>query len=527
MVDTATAPVVSAVRMSERRRLGVIAVAAGAAAMVVSLVGSWIPSLWGDEAASLLSAQRSFGSLFTMLGHVDAVHGLYYVLLHFWVHLAGTSPFAIRLPSAVGVGIGAAAVAWMCGRMRGARFAVIAGIVVAVLPRLTYAGEEARSYATDAALCAVLCAIVVEIVLSRRRSLGLWTAYGIVLVFATYLFLYNLLIVIAIGVFLAMTPMARRHLRAFVTATGTAVLASAPLLVFAYLERAQVAYLADQAEVTSSAVFVQMWFSAVPFAIVAWLLILVAVGDLVLRTERSRRRSRSMPAGTAAVRSFAGGKADLVVLGLCWLVLPMGILIATSAVFNDFTARYGTMAAPAAAILIAAGIDRLVSLTARRWGLTAHRWVGIAGIAAVLIAAAPVWVSQRGPYSMNESDWNEIAATVHANAHQGDGIVFDEGVRPSRRTRLAMSTDPAAFSAVKDVTLRVPYAQNDTWYDSAYSVQQAAELGRFHGIDRVWVVEYSMPGQVYLWGTESLERLGYHETAHYSLHRSVIYLFTR
>ncbi|GAB3802738.1 glycosyltransferase family 39 protein [Humibacter antri] len=515
MVDTATAPVVSAVRTSERRRLGGIAVAAGLVALAVSLIGSWIPSLWGDEAASLLSAQRSFGSLFTMLGHVDAVHGLYYVLLHFWVNVAGTSPFAIRLPSAVGVGLGAAAVVWMCGRMRGLRFAVIAGIVAVVLPRLTYAGEEARSYATDAALCAVVCAIVVEIVLRRHRSVGLWTAYGLVLVFATYLFLYNLLIVIAIGVFLALTPMAHRHLRGFVTATGLAVIASAPLLVFAYLERAQVAYLADQAQVTSSSVFVQMWFGAVPFAIVAWLLILVAVGDLVLRTVKSRREARAI-----AVRTPIANRPELVVLALCWLVLPMGVLIATSALMHGFTARYGTIAAPAAAILIAAGIDRLASLTARRW-------VGVVGVAAVLVAAAPVWVSQREPYSMNESDWNQIAATVHANAQQGDGIVFDEGVRPSRRTRLAMSTNPAAFSAVKDVTLRVPYTQSHTWYGSAYTVEKAAAMGRFHGIDRVWVVEYSMPGHVYLWGTQSLEQLGYHKTAQYSLHRSVIYLFTR
>ena len=104
-----------------------------------------------DEAASLLSAQRSFDSLFTMLGHVDAVHGLYYVLLHLWIGVAGTSPFAIRLPSAVATGLAAAAVAWMCGRLGSRRLALLAGIVAAVLPRLTFAGEEARSYATDAA----------------------------------------------------------------------------------------------------------------------------------------------------------------------------------------------------------------------------------------------------------------------------------------------------------------------------------------------------------------------------------------
>ena len=518
--DTATIHLPSVVRVSERRRLGVLALTLGVVATAVALTGSWIPSLWGDEAASLLSAQRSFDSLFTMLGHVDAVHGLYYVLLHLWVGIAGTSPFAIRLPSAVATGLAAAAVAWMCGRLGSRRLALLAGIVAAVLPRLTFAGEEARSYATDAALCAVLCVIVVEIVLRQRSSVGLWTAYTCVLALATYLFLYDLLIVVAIGAFLALTPSVRRHLLAFVVATGIAVLAASPILVFAYLERAQVAYLGGQAQVTATSVFVQMWFGALPFAILAWLLILVAVYDLVARSlgRGILPRLNAWPSSApATVDSAPNARPDVVLLALCWLVLPMGSLIAATAVFHGFTARYGTMAAPAAAILIAAGIDRL----ARR------RWVVVAGLAAVLLAATPVWIGQRGPYSMNESDWNQIAATVQAKAVAGDGIVFDEGVRPSRRTRLAMSTDPSAFSAVKDVTLRVPYAQNLTWYDSAYTVDQAAALGRFHGIDRVWVVEYSMPGHEYLWGTSSLERLGYHETAHYSLHRSVIYLFTK
>ena len=61
--------------------------ALGTLATVVSLLGSWIPSLWGDEAASAMSAQRSIPSLFRMLGHVDAVHGTYYLGLHAWVQV--------------------------------------------------------------------------------------------------------------------------------------------------------------------------------------------------------------------------------------------------------------------------------------------------------------------------------------------------------------------------------------------------------------------------------------------------------
>src|SRR5690349_3756517 len=73
----------------------------GVFAAVVSATGSWIPSLWGDEAASVLSAMRPPESLVAMLGHVDAVHGAYYFGLQLWVDLFGAEPFAVRLPSAI------------------------------------------------------------------------------------------------------------------------------------------------------------------------------------------------------------------------------------------------------------------------------------------------------------------------------------------------------------------------------------------------------------------------------------------
>lgn len=493
-------------RAMGRRRLAVVAGVAGVLAAAISVFGSWIPSLWGDEAASLLSAQRPLPSLFTMLGHVDAVHGLYYLLLHGWVDIAGPSPFAIRLPSAVAVGVAAAAVVWMCGRMHSLRLAVLAGAVAAVLPRLTYSGEEARAYAFDAAICAMLFAIIVEIVLARERRGRLWVAYGAVLTLGTYMFLYDLLAGLAAGAFLLLSPAARHQLRWWAVATGGVVVLCSPLIVVAALERHQIAYLQTQPQVTPESVLVSMWFGSVPFAIVAWACILIAAGWSIRRAVRRRRGIE--PASAAG---------DITSLAFSWLVLPMGVLIASSPVVSGFTARYATMAAPAAAILVAAGIDIL----SRRTG------VAIVAAGVVALAAVPVWASQRTPYAMNQSDWNEIAAVVSANAQPGDGIVFDEGVRPSRRTRLAMNTDPAAFSAVKDVTLRSPHQHNDTWYDSAYTVRQAAGLGRFHDVDRVWVVEYAIDGHVDTWGISSLKALGYRLTTHYTGHSSVTYLFTR
>src|SRR5690242_10780983 len=81
------------------RPLAWAAAIVGLFATVVSVTGSWIPSLWGDEAASVLSALRPPESLVAMLGYVDAVHGAYYFGLQAWVALFGAEPFAVRFPS--------------------------------------------------------------------------------------------------------------------------------------------------------------------------------------------------------------------------------------------------------------------------------------------------------------------------------------------------------------------------------------------------------------------------------------------
>ncbi len=105
--------------------------------------------------------------------------------------------------------------------------------------------------------------------------------------------------------------------------------------------------------------------------------------------------------------------------------------------------------------------------------------------------------------------------------------MFDEAVRPSRRPRLAMDTDPAAFAAVQDVTLKTPYAAGETWHATAFTVAEAARLARFDGVRRVWVVEYSSGAKADAWGLAGLEALGFHPTAQFDQHRSVVYLYSR
>ena len=61
-----------------------------AAALAIMLWGLNGPSYWRDEADTVSAVARSLPQLIRMLGHVDAVHGLYYALMWAVTRLAGT-----------------------------------------------------------------------------------------------------------------------------------------------------------------------------------------------------------------------------------------------------------------------------------------------------------------------------------------------------------------------------------------------------------------------------------------------------
>ncbi|MYR58532.1 hypothetical protein GTY54_20600, partial [Streptomyces sp. SID625] len=68
-----------------RAALPAVAPAALPAALALAL-GLWgigrRDSMWRDESVTHQVAHRSLGDLGRLLGHIDAVHGLYYLLMH-------------------------------------------------------------------------------------------------------------------------------------------------------------------------------------------------------------------------------------------------------------------------------------------------------------------------------------------------------------------------------------------------------------------------------------------------------------
>ena len=152
----------------------------GVLAAAVSLVGAGRPSFWYDEAATIsASYSRSIGQLWQMLTNVDAVHGLYYLLMHGWFTLFPPTEFWSRVPSGLAVG-GAAAGVVVLGRQFSSRtVAVSSGVICAILPRATWAGIEARPYALSMMAAAWVTVLLVHA--ARRDNGWLWLSYGLVL----------------------------------------------------------------------------------------------------------------------------------------------------------------------------------------------------------------------------------------------------------------------------------------------------------------------------------------------------------
>ncbi|QDZ15660.1 glycosyltransferase family 39 protein [Humibacter ginsenosidimutans] len=205
---------------SGRAPLVLAAAVCGVIAFVVSWLGSWVPSFWGDEAASIMSAERPWSSLMNELARVDAVHGTYYAFLHLWIDVFGASQLSTRVPSAIGVGLAAAGIVVLVARMErlwpangrdglssavgaaGIRLGVIAAMVFAVLPRTTYMGTEVRSYALGTACAVWLAVLFLTLVGGRVTRVLPWVGFAAAYGACIYVFLYLSLIALPFGAML-------------------------------------------------------------------------------------------------------------------------------------------------------------------------------------------------------------------------------------------------------------------------------------------------------------------------------------
>ena len=169
--------------------------------LAVTAWGIGTRSYWGDEADTVSAVSRSLPALGRLLRHVDAVHGLYYLLIWPVVQVAGTGEVVTRLPSAVAMAATAGGVAAIARRLASRRAALWAGLVFAVLPTVSLQAHDARPYAMVTATATAASYLLLRVAADPRPR---WLAgYAVALALTGYLQLFGLLLVPAHAVTLA------------------------------------------------------------------------------------------------------------------------------------------------------------------------------------------------------------------------------------------------------------------------------------------------------------------------------------
>ena len=125
-------------------------------------------SLWIDEGISAGIASQPAGEIPDLLRQ-DGSPPAYYLLLHAWTELAGTSEAALRFPSLVFALLAVPAALWAGWSLFGRTAGWICAAAAAVLPFLTMHAQEARMYALVALLSVLAAASFVHAFALRRR----------------------------------------------------------------------------------------------------------------------------------------------------------------------------------------------------------------------------------------------------------------------------------------------------------------------------------------------------------------------
>jgi mannosyltransferase len=401
-----------------------------ALAAVVSGIGASRPSLWFDEGATIsASASRSLSQLWRLLGHIDAVHGLYYLLMHSWFALFPPTEFWSRVPSCLAVGAAAAGVVVFVKQFSSRCIAVCSGVVFAILPRVTWAGIEARPYAMEAAAAAWLTVLLVASV--RRERPWLWLLYGLALMSSILLSVNLSLLVPVYAAVLAVLARGKSAVMWWAATSVAALGIMTPFMVFAHRQVWQVRWISTlRRNIVLDVVHRQYFDHSVAFAILAGLVMVAAPVAAVL----ARRAGRGEPDSDTR---------RLLMVCAAWIVVPTAVTLVYSAIGEPvYYPRYLILTAPAMAVVLAVCV---VTVARKPWA--------IAGVLILFAAAAfPNYLfTQRGPYAKEGWDYSQVADVI-SHAASGDCLLVDNTVpwKPGP-IRALLATRPAAFAPLADV----------------------------------------------------------------------------
>jgi uncharacterized membrane protein len=167
-----------------------------AASFVLRMANLGKHELWLDEANTVMIIQGSLRHLFAGLS-ADASPPLYYLILHFWTFLFGTTEYALRMPSVL-FGVALVIATYRAGKQYfGPRTGLYAAGLSAVTPLTIFYAQQVRMYTLLPLLALLSTYYLIEALEEGKKSS--WAGYVIATTLCLYTHNYGLFI-LPIGV---------------------------------------------------------------------------------------------------------------------------------------------------------------------------------------------------------------------------------------------------------------------------------------------------------------------------------------
>lgn len=456
-----------------------------------------VPMLWRDELATWSAATRTLPRLWAMMHNIDAVLGVYYVLLHTWMAVFGDSATAMRVPSVLAMAATAGVVALIGRRAAGhgvpggtrapAGAGLAAGLLYALIPSVSRYAQEARPYAF-ASLFAALATLALLRAIERPRWQG-WVGYALALAGAGVSNLVALALLAGHGVLVAAewrraslaagaagARLSRSLAAGFCGSVAAVVVAVSPLIYVGHLQTySQLGWQPLPTFVELLGVRGGLWAELFSSAHVAYAILLLAVLPVALAPRRGQA-----PAALACA------------------VLPIVVVwVVSRGPEHYWTFRYMLFTVPAWAVSAGLGVRELAS---RLGGPLGRPWLAPAA-AAVLVAvvgllglgdqqqirageAHNVWAYPLVPPNGTPIDYVGAADVIAARQRPGDGIVYQ--VNDQNRYEIDMAI--AYHLRGRPVPRPVFQAETPVQADSLEPAETPDPGRSLTGTPRLWVV---------------------------------------
>jgi 4-amino-4-deoxy-L-arabinose transferase-like glycosyltransferase len=481
-------PVVGRVpRFAERVRLAVVSRPWAQPALLglLTLYSLWLRTgflrawYWVDEGLSVQISGNSLSHIPTLLKQ-DGSPPLYYVLLHVWMNLFGTSEAATHTFSLIFVVAMVPIGFWLVDGLFGRRAAWFTAVLLAVNPFLTKYAQETRMYAMLALFCLVALAAFLHAFVYGRR--GWLPVFGVSLVLMLYTHGWSLFFIA--GTLAALVPCwfvttdRRRFLIDAALVYGLAALAFVPWLPTLLY---QTAHTGAPWSLTPTIRDAWVEFSnTVGGDRIVTALFLAAGTGLVNLFRRPKRRDQAAVAvlvtitvvliGTAWINShihpawqtryFATLVATLMVLaglglaragqlgvvGLCLVTVLMGNPISRISGYDQSKKANVKGVAAAVAPKLYAG-DAIVSIQPEQVPVLAY-----------YLPTGLKYYTSMGPFpDVTIMDWRDVAARLKASSVKTDLLPIVASLKPGQHlvlvspTQVVSSSDSDLTSYFKDM----------------------------------------------------------------------------